>query len=151
MFVGGIVAGGKVAFLGWTIAAVAMWFGGKAYSRADNLGARLSFVKDKKGGWTVAPLLGGWQPATTAQLQAVEDLADANDGVVYVRDDGSRTIEVLVRRRFAFRRLWVDREGQSGLASTAPAGLRPLSRHVRLLEQRGETWLCVNTAEPRED
>ena len=89
--------------------------------------------------------------ATTAQLQAVEDLADANDGVVYVRDDGSRTIEVLVRRRFAFRRLWVDREGQSGLASTAPAGLRPLSRHVRLLEQRGETWLCVNTAEPRED
>jgi len=97
MFVGGIVAGGKVAFLGWTIA------------------------------------------------------ADANDGVVSVRDDSSRTIEVLVRRRFAFRRLWVDREGQSGLASTAPAGLRPLSRHVRLLEQRGETWLCVNTAEPRED
>jgi hypothetical protein len=70
-------------------------------------------------GWTVAPVLSGWQPATTAQVQAVE--------------------------------LWVDRNGNRGLASTESAGLRLLSRHVRRLEQRGETWLCVKTAEPPED
>jgi hypothetical protein len=151
MVIGGIAAGGKVALLGWTIAVVAMWFGGKAASRASAVGDRLSFVKDSKRGWTVAPVLSGWQPATTAQLQAVEELADANDGVTYVRDDGGRTIEVLVRHRFAFRRLWVDRNGNSGLSSTESAGLRPLSRHVRRLEQHGETWLLVETAEPPED
>jgi hypothetical protein len=151
MVIGGIAAGGKVAILGWTIAVVAMWFGGKAFSRASDVGDRLSFVKDTKRGWTVAPVLSGWQPPTTAQLQAVEELADANEGVAYVRDDGGRTVEVLVRHRFAFRRLWVDRDGNSGLASTAPAGLWPLSRHVGRLEQRGETWLLVKTAEPPED
>jgi len=140
-----------VGILGWMIALVAMWFGGKAASRASAVGDRLSFVKESKRGWTVAPVLSGWQPATTAQLQAVEEIADANDGVTYVRDDGGRTVEVLVRHRFAFRRLWVDRNGNSGLASTESAGLRLLSRHVRRLEQRGETWLLVKTAEPPED
>jgi hypothetical protein len=130
MLIGGIAAGGKVALLGWMIAFVAMWFGGKAYSRASAVGDRLSFVKETTRGWTVAPVLSGWQPATTAQLQAVE---------------------VLVRHRFAFRRLWVDRNGNTGLASTESAGLRLLSRHVRRLEQRGETWLLVKTAEPPED
>jgi hypothetical protein len=151
MVIGGVAAGGKVALVGWMIAVVAMLLGGKAYSRASAVGDRLSFVKDTKRRWTVAPVLSGWQPATTAQLQAVEELADANDGVAYVRDDGSRTVEVLVRRRLVFRRLWVDRDGNSGLASTAPARLQTLSRHVRRLEQRGETWLLVSTAEPSGD
>jgi len=140
-----------VGILGWMIALVAMWLGGKAASRASAVGDRLSFVKESKRGWTVAPVLSGWQPATIAQLQAVEEIADANDGVTYVRDDGGRTVEVLVRHRFAFRRLWVDRNGNSGLASTESAGLRLLSRHVRRLEQRDETWLLVKTAEPPED
>jgi len=151
MMAGGIAAKETVALLGWGIGAVAMWFGGKAAGRMSGVGERLSFVNDTKRGWTVAPVLGGWQPATTAQLQAVEELADARDGVAYIRDDGGRTIEVLVRRRFAFRRLWVDRDGNSGLASSAPAGLRPLGRHIRRLEQRGETWLCLKTADPPED
>jgi hypothetical protein len=124
------------------------WIGGQAGARASSIDERLAWLKQERRGWQIATVLSGWQPATTEQLKAVEELADAHGGTAYVRDDGSRSIEVLVRRRLRLRRLWVAPSGASGVTSVTAAGLRPLTLHVRRFERRGEKWLEVKTADP---
>jgi len=136
---------------GFAIGFVLFWIGGHASSRASDVGERLKWMKETSRDWNVAPELATWKPATTAQLRAVEDIADDHGGVAYVRGDGTRVVEVSVRRGLRLHRLWVDEIGNRGVAHMPTRTLRPLSAQVRRVESRGETWHLVKTAVPPED
>jgi hypothetical protein len=136
---------------GFAVGFVLFWVGGHASARASDVGERLKWMKETTCGWNVAPELDTWQPATTAQLRALEDIADDYGGVAYVRGDQLRVVEVLARRGLRVHRLWVDDLGNRGVTSIGARTLRRLSAHVRQVEGRGETWHFVKTAVPPEE
>ena len=93
-----------------------------ASARANNLAARLG----EKSEWHTPTALGEWTPRSSAQLEAVERIAEEHDGTAYVRDVGSRTVDVAAMRGGRFERYWVDELGRSELADAKPASARYL-------------------------
>lgn len=72
---------------------------------------RLRKVGGKKE-WNEPTDLGEWAPHTSAQLGAVEQIADEADGEAFVRDAGSWTVEVYTRQRGVIARYSVDETGR---------------------------------------
>lgn len=105
--------------------------------------------------WHVPPQLHGWQPASSEQLAAVEELAvEHEDGVAYVRDNGTTTIQALVLRKRRVHSYWVDRLGNVGFSETLPTGFLgtwSLARRVRKLPD-ASAWIEIRTMpEPTND
>jgi hypothetical protein len=107
-----------LALPGFALVAVAF----VVWARADNLAARLG----KKSEWHTPTALGEWTPRSSAQLETVEWIAEEHDGKAYVRDVGSRTVDVAAMRGGRFERYWVDELGRSELADSKPASARYL-------------------------
>jgi hypothetical protein len=110
---------------------------------------------DDPAEWQIPPQLHGWQPTSSEQLTAVEELAtEHEEGVAYVRDDGSATIEALVLRRRRVDSYWIDRLGNVGLRETLTSrfpGTLSLARRVRKLPD-GSAWTEIRTRpEPTND
>jgi hypothetical protein len=91
-------------------------------ARADSLAARLG----EKSEWHTPTTLDEWTPRSSAQLETVERIADEHDGRAYLRDVGSRTVDVVAMRGGRFERYWVDELGRSELADAKPASARYL-------------------------
>jgi len=105
--------------------------------------------------WQIPPQLHGWQPASSQQLAAVEELAvEHEDGVAYVRDNGGATIQALVLRKRRVDSYWIDRLGNVGLSETLPTrflGTWSLARRVRKLPDAW-AWVEIRTRpEPTSD
>ena len=105
--------------------------------------------------WQIPPQLHGWQPASSQQLAAVEELAvEHEDGVAYVRDNGGATIQALVLRKRRVDSYWIDRLGNVGLSETLPTGFLgtwSLARRVRKLPDAW-AWVEIRTRpEPTSD
>lgn len=110
---------------------------------------------DDPADWQIPPQLHGWQPASSEQLTAVEELAEAHeDGVAYVRNDGGSTVDVLVLRKRRVDSYWIDRLGNVGLRETLPTrflGTWSLARRVRKLPD-ASAWIEIRTMpEPTND
>jgi hypothetical protein len=124
---------------GFVVGCVLFWSGGHASARASGVGDRLKWMKEKTDGWNVAPELDSWQAATTAQLRAVEDIADDHGGVAFVCGDAIGVVQVLARRGLRVHRLWVDEiatvawqasaHGRCVRCRRTPAGPRSTARH----------------------
>jgi hypothetical protein len=84
--------------------------------------------------WHEAMKLNGWAPRTSAQLAAVEQLAEEHHGVAKVRDRGGRTVDVRIRR-WGQKRYEVDQSGQIELADS------------EWPKDNGLPWLEVRTRE----
>jgi hypothetical protein len=87
------------------------------------------------GEWHEPSRLGGWTPQTSAQLAAVEQLANEHKGVARVRDDAGNTVDVLVRRWGRRARYVVDASGHVDRAEGASAGSGAPWREVRTMEE----------------
>ena len=113
-------------------ALVAVWFacfalfgiGGYLGSKRDDLEGRLKKLPGGEGEWHMPTKLNGWIPRSSAQLRAVEQIADDHDGLALVHDLGVRTIDVAGVRKGRLERYWVDELGRAELAETTPAGPR---------------------------
>jgi hypothetical protein len=77
--------------------------------------------------WHEATQLNGWVPRTSAQLAAVERLANDHDGVAELRDVRSATVDVLVTGRW--RREWhrVDQAGRTELVESTRQGRKDIA------------------------
>jgi hypothetical protein len=98
------------------------------------------------GEWHEAARLDGWVPRASAQLAAVERLADEHDGVAYVRDVGGWTVEALVTRAGRLDRYSVDQSGSAQLTESKRfivAALPP--------RDGGLPWLRVRTVRDQGD
>jgi hypothetical protein len=62
-------------------------------------------------GWHRPTLLNGWAPQTSAQLAAVERIADEHGGLAYVCDSAAATVDVRATRRTGLDRFTVDDRG----------------------------------------
>jgi hypothetical protein len=110
---------------------------------------------DNPAEWQIPSRLNGWQPASSEQLAAVEELAEEHDdGVAYVRDNGGATIQALVLRKRRVDSYWIDRLGNVGLSETLPSrfpGTLMLARRVRKLPD-ASAWIEIRTRpEPTND
>jgi hypothetical protein len=111
---------------------VALWFacfalfgiGGYLGSKRDDLEGRLKKVPGGEGEWHMPTKLNGWIPRSSAQLRAVEQIADDHDGLALVHDLGARTVDVAGVRKGRLERYWVDEFGRADLAETTPPGPR---------------------------
>ena len=101
--VGGLLfAGGGIAseshpeltplvVVGWLLWVAGIVIGGLG----QDLARRAHRAYRGKGQWHAPTDLRQWAPRSTAQLAAVERIADEHVGVAYVRDVGARTVDVL--------------------------------------------------------
>jgi hypothetical protein len=106
--------------------------GGARRSNARNLDERIAKEEGGKTEWHPPTNLNGWLPRTSAQLAAVEQIADEHDGVAFVHDVGGRTVEVCAQRRGRIERYWVDEGGYAELADVkAPKAAYYVNRIVR--------------------
>jgi hypothetical protein len=96
------------------IAIVLVIVGGIGCAYARSIDWRLRNIGGKKE-WNEPTDLGEWTPHTSAQLGAVEQIADEHDGEAFVRDAGTRTVEVYTRQRGVFARYSVDETGRTKL------------------------------------
>jgi hypothetical protein len=111
---------------------VALWFacfalfgvGGYLGSKRDDLEGRLKKLQVGEGEWHKPTKLNGWIPRSSAQLRAVERIADDHDGLALVHDLGARTVDVAGVRKGRLERYWVDEFGRADLAETTPPGPR---------------------------
>jgi hypothetical protein len=94
-----------VGFVGWIL--VMLGFGIRSYS------AELSNRVKDEGTWNNPTDLHGWLPRTTQQLGAVEQIADEHDGLAFVRDIGTKTVEVCAMQRGELKHFWVDESGRA--------------------------------------
>jgi hypothetical protein len=109
--------------------------------RSEDLDVRLKKI-DKAGKWHEPTNLRGWSPQSAEQLAAVEHIADEHDGLAFVRDIGTRTIDVVAMRRGRLERYWVDELGSFEIAGTESLA----GRYVldRLLQGVGLlVWLAI--------
>jgi hypothetical protein len=119
---------------GLKLALVVLWFacfalfgiGGFLGARRDDLEGRLKRLPDGEGDWHMPTKLNGWIPRSSAQLEAVEQIADEHDGLALVHDLGARTVDVAGMRKGRLERYWVDELGRAQLAETMPPSLRHL-------------------------
>ncbi len=108
----GSVAPGYV-FLPFVAGMAVMAIGWIPTIYAESIDARVKRLSSRTSAWHEATKLNGWVPQTSAQLAAVERLADDHDGVAKVRDAGGPTVDVLVRSWGRRRRYWVDVSGRT--------------------------------------
>jgi hypothetical protein len=144
--------GGRIAMGAWAVALVTivlmgitdpdgtatksglvnLWFacfalfgiGGYLGSKRDDLEGRLKKLPGGEGDWHLPTKLNGWLPRSSAQLRAVERIADDHDGLALVHDLGARTVDVAGMRKGRLERYWVDELGRAELAETTPPGPR---------------------------
>jgi hypothetical protein len=96
------------------VAIVLVIVGGIARAYASSINWRLRNLGGKEE-WNEPTDLGEWVPHTSAQLGAVEQIADRHEGEAFVRDAGRRTVEVYTRQRGVFARYSVDETGKTEL------------------------------------
>jgi len=105
------------------------------HSGARDIDSRVKRLYGKNASWYEPTNLNGWQPRSSAQLRAVEELADAHEGVALVRDVGGRTIEAYAGTSNRFEHYWVDVNGNADLLDRTAVGGGPrlVDRVLRLV------------------
>jgi hypothetical protein len=131
------------------------WAGGTMREHRSDPRWLLGRLGDNPAEWQTPPQLHGWDPKSSQQLAAVEELAlEHEDGVAYVRDNGGATVEALVLRERHVDSYWIDRLGNVGLSETLPMrflGTWSLARRVRKLPD-ASAWVEIRTRpEPTND
>lgn len=144
-----------VIFPGFILGMVLAWLGGTMRANRSDIGWSIKRLGETPAEWHTPPQLHGWQPTSSQQLAAVEELADEHDdGVAYVRDNGGATIETLVLRKRRVDSYWIDRLGNVGLSETLSSrflGTWSLARRVRKLPD-ASAWIEIRTRpEPSND
>ena len=160
---GGILApsgashpGAGVVILATFLVGIALaWTGGTMREHRSDPRWLLRRLGDDPADWQIPPRLHGWQPASSEQLAAAEELAvQHEEGVAYVRDDGDATIQALVLRNRRVDSYWIDRLGNVGLTETLPSrfpGTLSLARRVRKLPD-ASAWVEIRVRpEPTND
>jgi hypothetical protein len=103
------------------------------------------------GEWKHIPMLGGWEPRTREQLEAVEKLLDENDVRLFVRPYDTRSIEAAGMKGSRFNWYRVDEDGETTLLETArrmhaPA-TDPLRKQLRKRGLDSPEWIAVGRHE----
>jgi hypothetical protein len=99
--------------------------------------------------WKLIPMLGGWEPRTREQLDAVEELLDENENRVVVRPYDTRSIEVAGMNGSRFNWFRVDEDGETTLLETAGrkyapyAAMDPLRKQLRKRGLDSAEWIAV--------
>jgi len=139
-----------VFVVGMILAAI----GGTMHAHRSDVAWSLGRLGETTAEWHTPPQLHGWEPTSSEQLAAVEELAEEHDGVAYVRDDGAATIAALVLRKRRVDSYWIDRLGNIGLTQTLPSrflGTRKLATRARKLPD-ASAWIEIRTRpEPTND
>ena len=107
-----------VVVAGWLLWAAAIIVGG----RGADLAGRAHRAYGGKDEWHFPTDLRGWEPRSSAQLAAIERIADEHAGVAYVRDVGARTVDVSAVGKGRVNRYWVDEAGNAEVAETSAVG-----------------------------
>jgi hypothetical protein len=144
-----------VIFLGFILGIILVAVGATMRANRSNIYWFIKRLDETPAEWHTPPQLHGWQPTSSQQLAAVEELAEQHeDGVAYVRDEGGATIQALVLRRRRVDSYWIDRLGNAGLSETLPSlfpGTWSLARRVRKLPD-ASAWIEIRTRpEPSND
>jgi hypothetical protein len=144
-----------VIFPGFILGMIFVWVGGTMRANRSNVGWLIKRLGERPAEWHMPPQFHGWQPTSSQQLAAMEELAAAHDdGVAYVRDNGGAMIEALVLRKRRVDSYWIDRLGNVGLSETLPSrfpGTWSLARRVRKLPD-ASAWIEIRTRpEPSND
>ena len=101
--------------VGWLLWGAGIVIGGLG----QDLARRAHRAYGGKGEWHAPTDLRQWTPRSTAQLAAVERIADDHGGVAYVRDVGARTVDVVGSGKGRVERYWVDEHGDAGLLESS--------------------------------
>jgi len=137
-----------VIFPGFILGMILFWAGGTMRANSSNVEWLIKRQGETPAEWHTPPQLHGWQPTSSQQLAAVEELAvQHEDGVAYVRDNGGAMIQALVLRKRRVDSYWIDRLGNVGLSETLPSGFPgtlSLARRVRKLPD-APAWIEVRT------
>lgn len=135
-------------FPGFILGMILFGVGGTMRANRSNVAWLIKRQGETPAEWHTPPQLHGWQPTSSQQLAAVEELAVEHDeGVAYVRDNGGATIEALVLRKRRVDSYWIDRLGNVGLSETLPSrfpGTWNFARRVRKLPDASD-WIEVRT------
>jgi hypothetical protein len=135
------VAAGRLpgaAFMLFFIGMAVMAVGTLAHQRQTDPVSRLRRTPETAGDWHEPSRLSGWAPRTSAQLRAVEELANEHNGVARVRDLGGDTVDVAVRRWGRRLRFVVDSSGYP-------------SRTDSFVAEQSGPWLEIRTIEEDRD
>lgn len=103
----GVAGPVAVAFVGWMLIVAGVGI--------RSLSADLTTRLKREGEWHTPTDLHGWLPRSVEQLGAVEEIADEHDGLAYVRELGSRTVEVQAMHKGLLEHFWVDEGGRAEL------------------------------------
>ena len=141
--------GGFIVLTHWSMWAVVPVFAafivGGMLHQAGRLQARLDGDE-----WRLIPMLGGWEPRTLEQLEAVEELLDENEHRLLVRPYDTRSIEVAGMKGSRFNWYRVDENGETTVLESAGRKYAPYASMDLLrkqLRKRGldsAEWIEVN-------
>lgn len=93
-------------------------------SESNIAGRSRRWPEDGAGEWHQAAMLHGWAPQASAQLAAVERLADTHHGLAFVHDVGAASVDVVVERRSGRQeRYTVDQSGHVERDDSTPTTL----------------------------
>jgi hypothetical protein len=120
---GGLAAEGHPQMAVLVVAGWLLWAAGIVHGGlGEDLARRARKAFGGKGEWHAPTNLRDWMPRTSAQLAAVEQIADEHSGLAFVSDVGARTVDVLAVRKGRVERYWVDEQGRAELAESDPLG-----------------------------
>src|SRR6266511_1474017 len=119
----------------FVIGMAAMGIGSLADQHATDPVRRLRRNPATAGEWHEPSRLSGWVPQTSAQLTAVERLADEHKGVARVRDTAGDAVDVLVRRWGRRVRYVVDASGRADREDLNSVDNGVPWREVRTMEE----------------
>jgi hypothetical protein len=102
----------------------------------DDLGTHLNRQLGERHEWHVPTDLNGWSPRTTAQLTAVEELADEHGGVARIAEQGLSTILVRLDRGATLHDYILDDQGRVESHETTSLSRRLLDAVARRDEPR---------------
>lgn len=125
LFVGGGLAAdaGHPQMAVLVVAGWLLWVAGIVHGGlGEDLARRARKAYGGKGEWHAPTNLRDWMPRTSAQLAAVEQIAEEHSGLAFVSDVGARTVDVLAARKGHVERYWVDEQGRAELAESNPPG-----------------------------
>lgn len=112
--------------VGWLLWAAGIVIGGLG----QDLPRRAHRAYGGKGQWHAPTNLRNWTPRSTAQLAAVERIADDHAGVAYVRDVGARAVDVVALGKGRVERYWVDEHGDAGLLESTESRMPYLIERI---------------------